>query len=56
MTYQKTPVKSSDSYGHTIKPVYLLKLKQDQINILNMPINPNEIEAVIKSPPTTKKA
>ena len=32
------------------------KLNQDQINYLNSPISPKEIEAVIYSLPTTKKA
>jgi hypothetical protein len=31
------------------------KLNQDQINHLNSPITPKEIEAFIKSPPTKKK-
>ena len=31
------------------------KLNQDQINHLNCPITPKEIEAVIKSLPTKKK-
>ena len=31
------------------------KLNQDQINHLNSPITPKEIEAVIKSLPTKKK-
>jgi hypothetical protein len=33
----------------------VLKLKQDQINHLNSPINHKEIEAVINSLPTKKK-
>jgi hypothetical protein len=33
----------------------ILKLNQDQINNLNCPITPKEIEAVIKSLPTKKK-
>jgi hypothetical protein len=32
------------------------KLNQDQINHLNSPTNPKEIEAVIKSLPTKKKS
>jgi hypothetical protein len=32
------------------------KLNQDQINDLNSPISPKEIEAVINSLPTKKKA
>jgi hypothetical protein len=31
------------------------KLKQDQINNINIPITPKEIEAVINSLPTKKK-
>jgi hypothetical protein len=31
------------------------KLNQDQMNYLNSPITPKEIEAVIKNPPTEKK-
>jgi hypothetical protein len=34
----------------------LPKLNQDQVNDLNSPISPKEIEAVINSPPTKKKA
>jgi hypothetical protein len=30
------------------------KLNQDQINHINSPITPKEVEAVIKSPPTKK--
>ena len=33
----------------------LPKLNQDQINSLNSPITPKEIEAIIKSLPTKKK-
>ena len=32
------------------------KLNQDQVNDLNSPISPKEIEAVINSLPTKKKA
>ena len=32
------------------------KLNQDQINVLNSPISPKEIEAVINSHPNKKKA
>jgi hypothetical protein len=32
----------------------LLKLNQDQVNYLNLPMTPKEIEAVIKSLPTNE--
>jgi hypothetical protein len=34
----------------------ILKLNQDQINNINSPISPKEIEAVINSLPTKKSA
>jgi hypothetical protein len=37
-----------------LKGYQVPKLKQDQINILNIPISPKEIEAVINSFPTKK--
>jgi hypothetical protein len=33
----------------------ITKLNQDQINHLNSPITPKDIEAIIKNLPTTKK-
>jgi hypothetical protein len=39
-----------------LDPCQVPKLKLDQVNHLNSPITPKEIEAVIKSLPTKKEA
>ena len=46
----------STKFGNSKKMNNLNKLNKEQISNLNRPITPNEIEAVIESLPTKKKA
>ena len=45
-----------DEMDNLLDTYQVPKLKQDRINHLNSPITPEEIEAVINSLPTKKKA
>ena len=49
-----TKLENLDGKDNFLDTYKLPKLKQDQINHLNSPITPKEIEAVINSAPTKK--
>jgi hypothetical protein len=51
-----TKLENLDEMGNFLDRYQVPKLNQDQINDLNSPISPKEIEAVIDSLPTKKKA
>jgi hypothetical protein len=50
-----TKLENLDKMDKFLDRYQVPKLNKDQINDLNSPISPKEIEAVIKSPPTKKK-
>ena len=50
-----TKLENLDEMENFLDTYQVPKLKQDQINHLNSPITPKEIEAVINSLPTIKK-
>jgi hypothetical protein len=47
-----TKLENLDEMDNFLDTYQVPKLKQDQINYLNIPITPKEIEAVINSLPT----
>jgi hypothetical protein len=49
-----TKLENMDEMDNFLDTYKVPKLKQDQINHLNSPITPKEIEAIIKSLPTQK--
>jgi hypothetical protein len=50
-----TKLENLDEMDKFLHRYQVLKLNQDQVNDLNCPISPKEIEAVINSLPTTKR-
>jgi hypothetical protein len=50
-----TKLENLDEMDNFLDRYQIPKLNQDQINVLNSPISPKEIKAVINSLPTIKK-
>jgi hypothetical protein len=50
-----TKLENPGGMGNFLDTYQVIKLKQDQINHLNSPISPKEMEAVINSLPTKRK-